>query len=1786
MKRRKRRIMAILLAFAMIFTMVDPSIFGGTITVQAEETTTVKKGWNEDRTVFYIGDNSNIEYLVNHYADENDDGKALRAAKYEVTDNIKLGESAKNGINIGTKDYPFQSVLNGNGYKISGLVYDEQVTTSGGLFSYLKGATIKDLIIEGATIRSNQYGGILAAQAEDSTIQNVTIIDSTCKVASLGAVVGLITTGGLYGGALVGYAKNTKIYNCESRDTKVHVDTTGGVQALGGDGMYMGGLVGWIEDGSILEYSRVVGGSVSTEYYVAVGALAANNLYAGGVVGCLDGDDARKAQVLDCFSSADVNYEGECYVSVGAGLSGYAGGIAARVSGSNYAMERCHYAGNIHGHLLNSILVLPIIAMEDYYLGGVAGTVKDTTYIKDCYFNWENAVAGNKYPGGPKLPAIWGESNTGEFTVIGSDQYSNPLKFDNFDFNGTVDRDTDNAAPFDVPHKNKWVINKNTNMPVHGNMIYAETDFPGAGTISFAATSIQEEKKTDGWTKEENPDDELANGISISQIAQTYSDMKEEVILTATTNEGYSFKGWSLKRDGVETDIPIEQYGSQGENYKLVLGGNSTSKYEYKDGDVFVAKYEAEVVFENLDGTAFATEQCIYKQIVNTRSKLPSAAGYIFLGWSTEKLPENLNSENLDSTTIEQITTWAEDNITITKTMHLYPVFILVGKYNVGVQMQSAVQKAGEEAYIKEATGSEGTAKICTDENGDIYITVEHVDKDGNPIEGINEENGYHFSGWYEVSDGETSKLVSRNKEYYLTNIDLTQKHQYEARYQYRVRAYIPVRPSGGKLKYITEASSASHFGDFYVDYNVSINKNGVISKPGFKEDEIKFVYWTNDVEDNWKKGDDISWGSSVTHLGGMEAKAYEFKFQEEQPVINIIAPMDAYGIVTWTGNLGDSYKPVIAQADFPLAVTEVAVTKATEAEKKGSSYSGGSVEAVLKIKDGYNIKGFREYTSNDHGGSWTLRDVANDDELSSIKIGNPWHTDFGYHTDLDTVLMSQITATINMYSLDNNDALDHTKLERKYNSLLFNPVNPEGTITETQDWDQMSTPYGATPYYTLPNETPIGVGNTKTDEEMYRPNYQFVGWITLTDESKMDVFGTMDLNEIVANKFVTENRASVDGYLLSPESKVTEAIDICPVYVPYKATFKTNFADSSVDNKPMLTDCIPTNDGVVTIMPPSVDGYVFQKWEFVTEDGISPEFTKNEDGSYTFEIRPEKTYTITAVYEATVSFKDAVKSSDGSISDMEENYLYNQPISNNMDKLPISYAPVNTNIDKIDMHDSEFNEDTYVFVGWKEYPYGSSETEIKESNLPTDYPFVSENDPIIGATNMVPVYTKPQITLNSNIEEKSEASVSVSKDGIVILEAPKQDGYVFNGWIREDGKTISTESTYVFTPEELREKHTYTASYDPIITYKIPVVDENNNLTGNYTEIKSSIPFGQAIIDPNKEYNNYNVRALAAVVTALENTEYVFEGSWSLEGQTEEYNYTSIITEPIVLEPILKKGLEIMIYSNLDDKEYTAKMIKDGDNLLFPIEKGLNIPTDVVEKGINGENVTPQFVGYSLVTIKEDGTRTSDGLYAIGQEIASTKLSEYNGTDSNKRIYAVWAQVQTIPREIMYFGGGEPEFSSGLLTMAAVNTSILKRAGIDRYMRYFVYSNGNNKVQANCGDKIWDDALYTSYFRDTAPDGWNVYGSVLFNIPKVLYNVELGFRSYIVFNYADQKKCTLYGDTEDKPNKCVVQTVASEMLKNLNDYSNLNLGTDDKDKLAQYAGYKDFNEYEGSLSN
>ena len=1721
MKQRKRRIMAILLVFAMLFTMVDPSMFGGVITAQAEESNTslanVTSGWVGDTNTYNILSEGDL-LAVSIACNAKSGYEKYLSANYVLYDNLEFKEEHHNQINIGSSSRHFTGTFDGQGYTITGLWGDAQTAVNNGLFGVMEGATVKNLVIKNADYRSNQYGGILAAQAENSVIQNVTIIDSSCKVASLGAVVGLITTGGLYGGALVGYAGNTKIYNCESRNTSVYVDTTGGVQALGGDGMYMGGLVGWIDDGGILEYSRVVGGTVSTEYYVAVGALAANNLYAGGLVGRIDGsDETTVTQVLDCFSSAKVNYAGECYVSVGAGLSGYAGGVAARISGSNYKMERCHYAGNIHGHLLNSILVLPIIAMEDYYLGGVAGNVEDSSKIQYCYFNWENATKDNKYPGGPKMPAISGESNTGDVTTIGSAQYSNTTFFDTFDFAGTTGRVTGNAAPFDEPHKNKWVIDPVNNMPVHGKRVEASMDFPVAGTITFAKTSIYDATSTS------------TNESNISQIAQVHADMDEALTLTATVNERYNFKGWY--KDGIlvtgTEESPV---------YTLTLGGKDGLPYE--DNEVYEAKYTANVVFKGMNNGVDETKEYTYNQELNPEDATLSEDSYVFLGWSETEY----NKEDLQSSMIPDIQFVGKDtSYPVTRPMILYPVFISIANYNVKVQMQSASLE-GDSSYIKGKDGNEGNAEVKTDENG-LFITVDEKDT-------VNGSDKYRFDGWYEVSaDNTEGTLVSRSKTFYLTNVDLNVEHRYEARYQYKVTTWIPLKT--GTEPHFKYGEDESKFGEYYVKYGEDVNNSDLVPKPSFNPGHtgtirVEFSHWTN---------------TGITQ-GASYSKSEMNDFAKQTPTVEVKEPMNVYAIIKIDWATNSLYYPVHVKSDFPAGTVEV---KMNSGSLWTSNAAPGSVKATITIKDGYNFKGFWQYYFDD--GAWhnpvktsTLTWNYNEETKTSTAI---WDSNYGYWPG-ETRLVARLTADINFHKVGG----DVTTVERKYNSLLFCE-----DATAVENWDDPNGSHVGTPDYEDPGDTVVGSEITPTNADMYRNGYKFIGWTT--DEG---IFTDKE-------NYVVTSEAAVSGSLLAEDTRVNKTMDVYPVYLEYDITFKTNFNESKPKPEGSIvesTDFVAEEGNVIFTF--IGDGYVFadpSEWT-VKKDGteIDATINQNQDGTYTITgLDTETEYEIIASCTATVTFNNE----DGS-EVKKDQYDYNQELG----ELPKPTQNINSGSSSIQVGGS-FNEDVKVFVGWRK-----------------DESYVTEQTKVTNPMDLQSNYQAPDLELKSDLEN-SGASIMVSEKGEVTLNAPENEGYEFAGWVQDEGtkneKLITTEPTVELTPEQLREHHTYTAKYNTSVTYIIPKV-ENGTLTVDGS-VPGFVPYGSIMGDV---IDLTIVEVTNKIVEALKGTDYVFEGEWSKDGWTGK-KYEDPVTEPITLYPIItiKKEEQVTIYSNIDENSGTVvELERENGKVTFPEVEKLGDIVKEGPKGINDESVETKFVGYSLVFIvnNTDGTeisRVSDALYAPGDTIDAEEITAYNdnpdkeddpdkeGGEQIARIYAVWTQIQTIPGARIYLGD---EYKHGMLTVAAINTKILKTAGLQEvdsdqtagkssYGRYFEYikdGQTNYPLTGDCGTEIWDNKLYAQYFsNEELPNGWDIIASVLYNLKAIHYKSKLAAQPYLTFDYKDGENTRVNGDSLIYS----YDSGARNMLDADKDGTWLwKLSTEEKEELAKYASYNSYNEY------
>ena len=160
----------------------------------------------------------------------------------------------------------------------------------------------------------------------------------------------------------------------------------------------------------------------------------------------------------------------------------------------------------------------------------------------------------------------------------------------------------------------------------------------------------------------------------------------------------------------------------------------------------------------------------------------------------------------------------------------------------------------------------------------------------------------------------------------------------------------------------------------------------------------------------------------------------------------------------------------------------------------------------------------------------------------------------------------------------------------------------------------------------------------------------------------------------------------------------------------------------------------------------------------------------------------------------------------------------------------------------------------------------------------------------------------------------------------------------------------------------------------------------------------------------------------------ALKETNLVFTGDWA-EAPDGETVYESVVIRDISLYPILKQGEYIPVYSNMSDTVYSVGMVADEVNggFVFPKETVLLTTTNVSTRGatsIDGRVISAQFVGYSLVTIGNDGNRTSEKLYKAGDTLPEGELAAYS--NDTRRIYAVWTQIQNIPGASIYQNGDE----------------------------------------------------------------------------------------------------------------------------------------------------------------
>ena len=247
-------------------------------------------------------------------AKTSDETKICAVLKADIDLNNEPWTPIGIGEDTGKEDLPYSGTFDGNGHTISGLnvYYGDK---NGGLFCYVKSATIKNLTVAGSVTYSSgdgiAYGGIVGC-ADSSTIENCT---NRCTV-----------TGGWYAGGIVGWAANTTITGCAN---------FGNISISGSN--CVGGICGYLSSYDSDETSTNF--STIRDCY-NVGSIS--GIYAGGIAGrSYNGDNsAYPNRIANCYNMGKVTTT----------ASGCAGEIlGAFFSMKNASLDNCYYldtAGN------------------------------------------------------------------------------------------------------------------------------------------------------------------------------------------------------------------------------------------------------------------------------------------------------------------------------------------------------------------------------------------------------------------------------------------------------------------------------------------------------------------------------------------------------------------------------------------------------------------------------------------------------------------------------------------------------------------------------------------------------------------------------------------------------------------------------------------------------------------------------------------------------------------------------------------------------------------------------------------------------------------------------------------------------------------------------------------------------------------------------------------------------------------------------------------------------------------------------------------------------------------------------------------------------------------------------------------------------------------------------------------------------------------------------------------------------------------------------------------------
>lgn len=1367
-------------------------------------------------------------------------------------------------LSFGNKEHPFKGVFDGQNHTVEGLSYDKDAfdpERDTGFFAETNGATIKNFLVKDANVWADFRGGIIVGKAVKTRFENVMVMESTLHVTCANNALNLITNAGFEGGLIAGELDGCTLYNCEVRGGRAVNNTTSGVQAIGGEGLYMAAFAGYVKN-STIEYCRVTptrkeNGSiaekgmtdVTNKYDVAVGALGGNNVYASGFVGCMAGN----AKIIDCFSTAQCYSYAASYVGVVAVTRAWTGGLAGRIlTEKGNELVRSHFAGDLSSRQYNPIAVIPII-QNDVNLGGIAARAnKDDATVTECYFKPSVSLNGNSQgnPAKKKIPAFGGDGTTkGDgYGPWDDERYITRELWEehDYDFCARTMRSTANDDALGGQHTNEWAMDYKLNIPVHGQSVKATIDFPGAGTATIEATKLGIDQATsDPYAFAVSAVlAGTAQGLAQGDTSVTFkqdTSAKPEGLTEA--NEGYRFMGWFREPDvrvnrieqdnswfdgktdaaAVAADKRVEENTDhdKASTYTADNGSGVDEKFGFKGNDLFIASYEAQVLFYNVKGktldwkTGAAHDKSTdwYRYGVGLTPAAPEdreglSDSATFIGWTSQ--PSNEAGKNgayaaITSTQLADLKNKgafypAGSEITVVGPTDFYPVYS---------DYVSNILTEFEGHDPDDKTKREGVGKtyvkVGTAEDGTSAYTVQVLDVSGNAISKYGTlPDGYRFLGWYENKGTEDAPLevrVSRDPSYTLpADVDLTAPHTYIARFEYRVDYYVRAYTNH-------EFTDSKLLCSVWNRYQTPFEEN---------------------VGSTFVRENVVHWGPE--HVDHGIKDSYETcgtRFTKETLVVS---PLNAYSHNVKNDTGADTLKNLYADTDFPGAAT------------LSDTWTSASLNVTVKpVNDRYRLN---FWTLERDGEYWTY-------------VKNPIES--MVRTDKKYYVRAMITTDVNFYNKGDN--VVRTATRRYESNLLQTKVNgADPTFTYYYPHVNTSVEAKGKPQDGLTGsyESPLTLESSPTDAEMAVPGYKFLGWIS-TAEVQMGSPVWNYIYDVKGDSFTTSDPDKAEPYLVKPDFKVTQWQDAYPVYAKYDVRYTTNlyragFKGTDKVNVPRY-DIDPvinagTDPATATVTPDVTtpvykaggELYKLQKVEIELPNGEVEEIEPNGDNSYSHQVEPGGAYTFVAYYSPlAVVYHLNAKDVDGKVAQQGDR------LGNLTGGMPLPTY----NVGEIDAATNAYN----AFVGWTETKPAAGSGYVVWSD---GVPMVDKNTVVKAPMELYPVYRTSPVHVQSNIDtnlddpgsvrylSRTDSGDQISLEVKAVTEVVGKDGtkYDFVGWSRDykgnDSYTLMTgDKTYFLDGNEPFREVTYTAIYKPT-PLKVRYHDTEGNVI--YT----------ATVDPN----------------------------------------------------------------------------------------------------------------------------------------------------------------------------------------------------------------------------------------------------------------------------------------------------------------------------------------------